>query len=188
MSQLMGNKTMQRRSAPISTAASKPWAVTVLDWPEEAAEAEALAATGALRLLLVAPGVAPPVDWDLTSDWLRRPAPAMDVLARIETMQRRAESDERPPHLDDDGLLWRGLDWVALGPIEVRLVAVLLAHMNRVVSRTELVSAGWPGSPNGTRTLDARVQRLRRRLQRLGLSIGTVRQRGFVLSYASDTP
>jgi len=125
---------------PVVTA--PPWAVTVLDWPEEAAEAEALATTGALRLLLVAPDVAPPVDWDLTSDWLRRPAPPMDVLARIETLQRRAESDEQPPRLDDDGLLWRGLDWVALGPIEARLMTVLLDNMNRVVSRTELVSAG----------------------------------------------
>jgi len=54
---------------PVVTA--PPWAVTVLDWPEEAAEAETLAATGALRLQLVAPDVAPPVDWDLTSDWLK---------------------------------------------------------------------------------------------------------------------
>src|SRR4051794_15910999 len=171
----------------MSTAATKPWAVTVLEWPEEAAEAEALASVGALRLLLVAPDVAPPVDWDLTSDWLRRPAPPLDVLARIETLQRRAESDERPPSLDDDGLLWRGLHWVALGPIEARLMSVLLDNMNRVVSRTELVNAGWPGSPNGTRALDARVQRLRGRIRPLGLTIGNVRQRGLVLSYSADS-
>jgi hypothetical protein len=169
----------------VSVTAATPWAVTVLEWPEEAAEAEALAATGSLRLLLVAPDVPPPVDWDLTSDWLRRPAPTIDVLARIETLQRRAESDERAPHLDDHGLLWRGSDWIALAPIEVRLMTALLENMNRVVSRSELVNAGWPGSPNGTRALDARLQRLRRRVQRIGLSIGNVRQRGFVLRDAA---
>src|SRR3954452_10940197 len=89
-------------------AATTPWAVTVLDWPEQAAEAEALAAVGALRLLLVAPDVAPPVDWDLTSDWLRRPAPTTDVLARIETLQRRAQRAERPPPLENPGPLWGG--------------------------------------------------------------------------------
>ena len=100
-------------------------------------------------------------------------------------MTRRAESDEQPPRLDDDGLLWRGLDWVALGPIEARLMTVLLDNMNRVVSRTELVSAGWPGNPSGTRALDARVQRLRGRIRPVGLGIRNVRQRGLVLSYSA---
>src|SRR5215218_8147846 len=77
----------------VEIAPAKPWSVTVLEWPEQAEEADALAARGALRLLLVAPGVAPPVDWDLTSDWLRRPAEPRDVLARVETLQRRSDGD-----------------------------------------------------------------------------------------------
>jgi hypothetical protein len=165
---------------------AKPWAVTVLEWPEEAEEAEALAAAGVLRLLLVAPGVAPPVDWDLTSDWLRRPAEPRDVLARIETLQRRSDGG-RPLRLDEDGLVWRGLDWVPLGPLEVRLMAVFLENMHRVVKRTELVAAGWPGSARGVRTLDTTIQRLRARVSRLGLEIVNVRRRGFVLIVAPDS-
>jgi hypothetical protein len=164
----------------------KPWTVTVLEWPEQAEEAEALAAAGVLRLLLVAPGVTPPVDWDLTSDWLRRPAEPGDVLARIETLQRRSDGG-RALRLDEDGLVWRGLDWVALGPLEVRLMAVLLENMHRVVKRTELVAAGWPGSARGVRTLDTTIQRLRTRVSRLGLEIVNVRRRGFVLIVAPDS-
>jgi hypothetical protein len=165
---------------------AKPWSVAVLEWPEQADEADALAAAGALRLLLVAPGVAPPVDWDLTSDWLRRPAEPRDVLARVETLQRRSDGD-RPLRLDEDGLLWRGLDWVALGPLEMRLMAVFLENMHRVVKRTELVAVGWPGSSRGMRTLDTTIQRLRGRVARLGLEIVNVRQRGFVLIVAPDS-
>ena len=158
---------------------AKPWSVAVLEWPEQADEAAALAAAGALRLLLVAPGVAPPVDWDLTSDWIRRPADPLDVLARVETLQRRSDGG-RPLRLDEDGLLWRGLDWVALGPLEMRIMAVFLENMHRVVKRTELVAAGWPGSTRGNRTLDTTIQRLRTRVTKLGLEIVNVRQRGFV--------
>jgi hypothetical protein len=160
---------------------AKPWTVTVLDWPEQAGEADELARSGHLRLLLVAPGVAPPIDWDLTSDWLRRPADPQDVLARIETMQRRAEP-RRTTRLDADGLLWRGLEWVALAPVEIPLMACLLRNMDRVVGRHELDNAAWPDGSPGTRALDTRLQRLRSRIAPLGLQITNVRQRGFLLA------
>lgn len=167
----------------VAITPSKPWSVTVLEWPEQADEAAALAACGALRLLLVAPGVAPPVDWDLSSDWLRRPADARDVLARVETLQRRSELEQGPLRLDRDGLLWRGKKWVALAPVEVRLIAVLMDNAHRVVSRSELVNAGWPREERGPRALDVRLQRLRGRINPLGVEIASVRQRGFVLSF-----
>lgn len=169
-------------SAERTAFGAKPWSVTVLDWPEQAEEADALAARSALRLLLVAPGVTPPVDWDLTSDWIRRPAEPGDVLARIETLQRRSEHDSRALRLDDDGLLWRGLSWVALAPVEVRVLSHLMDNSHRVVGRMELINAGWPGEERGPRTLDVRLQRLRTRIAPLGLEIVSVRQRGFVLS------
>jgi hypothetical protein len=167
----------------VAIAPSHSWSVAVLDWPEQADEAEVLAASGALRLLLVAPGVAPPVDWDLSSDWLRRPAEPRDVLARVETLQRRSELDQGPLRLDRDGLLWRGTHWVALAPVEERLMAVLMDNVHRVVSRPELVNAGWPDEQRSSRALDVRLQRLRGRIRPLSLEIASVRQRGFVLSF-----
>jgi hypothetical protein len=170
----------------VLTPLAKPWAVTVLEWPEQSDEVDELARVGHLRLLLVAPGVAPPVDWDLTSDWIRRPADPRDVLARIETMQRRSEAARGALRLDEDGLLWRGLDWVALAPVEIRLMACLLENPNRVVGRPELDAAGWPAGSPGPRALDTRLQRLRVRIAGLGLEIASVRQRGFLLSSAAD--
>ncbi len=164
---------------------ARPLSVAVLDWPEQATAADDLARAGHLRLLLVAPGVAPPVDWDLTSDWLRRPADPQDIYARIETIQRRAKP-ERVLRLDDDGLLWRGFDWVALAPVEVAMVDYLLQHRDRLVSREELESASWPeGDSPSPRALDTRVQRVRNRFAKLGLELAYVRQRGFLLT-ASD--
>ncbi len=166
----------------VGTTLAKPWEVSVLDWPEQAERADELGRAGHLRLLLVAPDVAAPVDWDLTSDWLRRPADQRDVLARIETLQRRSEATESALRLDEDGLLWRGLDWVALAPLELRLAACLLENTHRVVGRSELDAAAWPDGSPGPRALDARLQRLRVRIAALGLEIVSVRQRGFLLS------
>jgi hypothetical protein len=170
----------------VLTPLAKPWAVSVLDWPEQSAEAEELERAGHLRLLLVAPGVEPPIDWDLTSDWLRRPADPRDVLARIETLQRRSEATNAALRLDDSGLLWRGLQWVALSPVEMRLMACLLENVHRVVSRAELDAAGWPDGSPSLRALDTRLARLRRRIAVLGLEVGSVRQRGFLLSYTLE--
>ncbi len=165
---------------PRDTRRSAPWGVAVLEWPEQAEQADALAAAGRLRLLLVAPGVQPPVAWDHTSDWIRRPARDGDMLARIENLQRRVDPAS-VVWIDDDGLLWRGSSWVALAPIEQRLATTLLDRIGRVVTRTELERAGWPdGVP--TRALDSRLQRLRNRIAPLGLRLTNVRRRGFVLA------
>jgi hypothetical protein len=179
---MAGTPTELEGRGPLPNALS----VAVLDWPEQAEEAEALARLGHLRLLLVAPGVAPPVDWDLTSDWLRRPSEPQDVYARIETIQRRVRP-ERIIRLDDDGLLWRGFEWVALAPVEISVFECLLANMHHLVSREDLDAAAWPdGSSPGTRALDTRLQRLRGKVAKLGLEITNVRQRGFLLTTCDE--
>jgi hypothetical protein len=167
----------------LELSGATPGSVAILDWPEQAQEADALAAWGAPRLLLVAPGAEPPVDWDLSSDWLRRPAHARDVMVRVETLQRRSSGGDGPVRLDQDGLLWRGRRWVALPPIEMRIVALFLENAHRVVRRSELASAAWPNETRGPRTLDVRLQRLRARIKPLGLEIASIRQRGFVFTF-----
>lgn len=85
------------------------------------------------------------------------------------------------PDIDEDGLLrYRGA-WVALSPKEEVVLRQLLAGGHRVVSRERLVAAGWPGSGPRTTALDKVVSRLRRRLAPLGLTIHTVRARGFLV-------
>ena len=100
-------------------------------------------------------------------------------------MQRRTEP-KRMTKLDGDGLLWRGLEWVALAPVEISVMACLLRNMNSLVERSELDQAAWPDGPPGTRALDTRLQRLRSRIAPLGLQITNVRHRGFLLTVVDD--
>ncbi len=65
-------------------------------------------------------------------------------------------------------------------------MACLLENVHRVVSRAELDAAGWPDGSPSLRALDTRLARLRRRIAVLGLEVGSVRQRGFLLSYTLE--
>ena len=86
------------------------------------------------------------------------------------------------PVLDEFDVLWRGDRWSALAPIEARMVDVLLARCGSVVSRRELGAAAWPDGMPGTRAaVDARLRRLRDRVEPLGLQIHNVRRRGLML-------
>ena len=109
------------------------------------------------------------------------------MYARIETIQRHA-TPERIIRLDEDGLLWRGFDWVPLAPVEIPLFERLLESMHHLVSHEELYAAARTadaGAP-GPRVLDTRLQRLRSRVAKLGLEITNVRQRGFLLTTCDD--
>ena len=167
----------------VVTTPTKPWSVAVLEWPEQAEEAESLAAHGALRLLLVKPGEAPPVDWDLSSDWLRRPAEPRDVLARVETLQRRSERESGPAE--------HGSGWAALARAEVGGAGAGRGSVDGGVDGERSASRAPIGArerrlarrePGGA-TLDVRLQRLRTRIKPMGLEIASIRQRGYVLTF-----
>ncbi len=83
--------------------------------------------------------------------------------------------------LDDFGLVRHRGRWVALSPHEEAVMQVLLARLGAVVSRQQLAEAVWPGRPGSHRPLTALICRLRRRLEAVGLTIRTVRARGFQL-------
>ena len=86
------------------------------------------------------------------------------------------------PELDEFGLLrFRGR-WVALSPHQEILLRRLLAAAGQVVSRQELAAALWPEHPDEDRTLDAHVSRLRKRVRPFGVTIHTIRARGFLLA------
>ncbi len=76
---------------------------------------------------------------------------------------------------------------MSLAPTEARLFAALLRHPRAVVNRHALASAGWPDRTNAERNVDLYIKRLRRRISPLGLTICTVRQRGYFLEIESST-
>ncbi len=151
-------------------------------WPVEESRRTLLREEGVPRLLLVENGVAPPRTVDDLEDWVRVPADEVDLHARVENLNRKAQSRvEVAPHLDEDGVLRAGPGWVPLPPVEARLTSVLIERYRSVVSRDSLARAGWPTGAPGRNALDVHVLRLRRRIAPLGLSIRTVRSRGYLL-------
>lgn len=83
--------------------------------------------------------------------------------------------------VDESGLLHRGAEWVALSPIQERLVRALLERAGQLVPREELVEAGWGGVAS-PRALDVAMSRLRLKVAGMGIVIHTIRARGFLLA------
>ena len=166
--------------------------VTLIRWPEQEAVRLTLRSEGRPRMLLLNPSTPAPDPGDPLEDWVRIPVAEADLRARVEWLAHRVSYDhpaaaaDRSPHLDEDGLIRVGDDWVALPPVEHRLARALLDRLGAVVTRDALASAGWPDGAPGRNALDVHVLRLRRRLAPLRLTIHTVRSRGYLLS--ADAP
>ena len=157
-------------------------AVELVRWPAEEERRTVLRDRGAARILLVEPAAPAPVSADPMEDWIRLPADEGDLQARMEALRLRLCS---PPDLDHDGMLRYGSTWAALPPIEARLTTVLLERFDKVVGRELLLRHGWPSEEPNRNVLDVHVLRLRRRIEPLGLTIRTIRKRGYVMC-ASD--
>src|SRR5262245_9078037 len=156
--------------------------VVLVRWPAEESRRVELRQDGVPRLLLVDQGVPPPQSADELEDWVRVPADEVDLHARVENLDRRARTRSQiEPVLDSDGVLRVNGAWVSLPPVEARLTGALLGRYGSVVSRDALASFGWPGGAPGRNALDVHVLRLRRRIAPLGLTIRTVRSRGYLL-------
>lgn len=161
--------------------------VVLLRWPAESQRRDDLIERGTARLLLVEDGAAPPDPQDCLEDWIRVPAPEVDLRSRIAALEGRAtrHASSSAPNLDGDGVLRFGSGWVSLPPVEARLTRALVAQFGAVVGRETLARAGWPEGTAGRNALDVHVLRLRRRLAHVGLSIKTVRSRGYLLEAAT---
>jgi hypothetical protein len=155
--------------------------VVVLRWPQEEPDRERLAEEGRPRLLLLEPDVDPPDGGDCSEDWIRLPADDRDVAARLAALSARAARHRPVPHADDQGRLLHRGRWVALSPIEHRLVRELAIHFGTVVTGDQLARAAWPNGGASRGALRIHLSRLRRRIDPLGLEIGTVRSFGHVL-------
>jgi DNA-binding response OmpR family regulator len=161
--------------------------VVLVRWPAEQERRVELLRLGRPRILLLEDDATPPVPEDCLEDWARAPMSETDLAARIAGLQRRFEmhGGAEGPQLDPDGVLHHHDSWVALPPVEARLMTALLDRAGAVVSRETLARAGWPQGSPGRNALDVHVLRLRRRVDPLGLVIRTVRSRGYLLESGS---
>ena len=85
--------------------------------------------------------------------------------------------------LDEFGILRVGDAWVALSPVQERLMGALLERVDAPVARSTLIERAWPGG-EPARALDIHMAKLRARLSALPLAIVTLRGRGFLLTTA----
>ncbi|GJM37271.1 MAG: hypothetical protein DHS20C19_06380 [Acidimicrobiales bacterium] len=160
--------------------------ITLIRWPTEASRLPDLRDSQIPRLLLVDGDVDPPLVVDELEDWIRVPAPEQDLRARVEGLSRRAATAGRcVPEIDEHGVVRFRNEHTAVPPVEARLATALIDNFGAVVSRGELTEAGWPGGHANRNALDVHVLRLRRRLDEAGLSIRTVRSRGYLLEPAT---
>jgi DNA-binding response OmpR family regulator len=91
------------------------------------------------------------------------------------------------PTLDEYGLLRQGATWVALSPIEARLIEAFLSRPGRVLGRNTLAHAGWPNGVPNARSVDSRIKALRKRVAPLALRIHTVRGHGYLADFNAPT-
>ncbi len=160
--------------------------IDVVTWPDQATRLAELRDAGLPRLILVEGSGLPLVTSDPLEDWIRVPADTADLELRIATLRRRVdESEEVRPEMDDAGLVRFGDEWVALPPVEARIVGALVDEWGSVVSREELGRKGWPDdSVNGRNALDVHITRIRKRLRGSGMALRTVRSQGYLLEAA----
>ncbi len=143
-------------------------------------------------------------------DYVVKPLSARELLARVEAVLRRSLGRPRevrgarlgPALIDFERreVRWSDSQRCELSETESALLAFLLAHRDRAVSREELLTRLWGIAPQRveTRTIDMHIARLRTKLrdpsgQPTPEAILTVRAQGYMagpdlLPMSDDTP
>lgn len=126
-------------------------------------------------------------------DYISKPFSRDELLARVQSVLRRANANGVPEIRELEGLVLdvRSLrvtahnQAVPLGPIEFRMLNLFMSQPDRVLSREQIVSRVWRNNSYvDQRTVDVHIRRLRSALEPTGHQhlIQTVRGVGYRLS------
>jgi DNA-binding response OmpR family regulator len=161
--------------------------VAFLRWPEDEERRTALVEERRPRLLLLDAGASPPEPSDCFEDWVTLPVEEQELANRTRALTARvARHQAIEPAVDASCVLRYGDRLLVLPPVEARLASALSTRFGIVVRRDALANAGWPDGPPGRNALDVHLVRLRRRLAGIGLTLRTVRSRGYLLEAATN--
>jgi DNA-binding response OmpR family regulator len=122
-------------------------------------------------------------------DYLIKPFAMAELVARIHAVLRRSRPGGSSISIDDlvinedATLVERGGDSLDLTETERRLLGYLAAHRDRVVSKTQILTAVWGYDGFDENVVEVHVSSLRRKLEAGGRSrlVHTVRGRGYLL-------
>ncbi len=124
-------------------------------------------------------------------DYVTKPFSVPELLARIKTNLRRVSTTNQlvkkeysfqDIRLDTvEKKVFRGENYVRLGPTEFRILILLIANPRHVFSREDLLKEVWGNSVYvETRTVDVHIRRLRKALNEFGADyIRTIRATGY---------
>ncbi len=125
-----------------------------------------------------------------TDDYVIKPFSPRELLARIRAVLRRSTSADNQGQIVTNDLV---LDTISrrvshkgkeihLGPTEYRLLEFFMSHAGRAYSRGQLLDHVWGANAYlEERTVDVHIRRLRKALERAGVShyVQTVRGHGY---------
>jgi two-component system, OmpR family, response regulator len=122
-------------------------------------------------------------------DYLVKPFAMAELVARTHAVLRRSRPGGSSISIDDlvinddATLVRRSGDLVELTDTERRLLAYLAAHRERVVSKTQILTAVWGYDGFDDNVVEVHISSLRRKLEAGGRSrlVHTVRGRGYLL-------
>lgn len=124
-------------------------------------------------------------------DYVTKPFSVPELLARIQTILRRAGNTEKPvikEYVFKDIILkvkekkvFRQDNYIQLSPIEFKILQMLISAPRQVFSREELLKEVWGNSIYvESRTVDVHIRRLRKALNEYGPDyIRTIRATGY---------
>lgn len=127
-------------------------------------------------------------------DYMRKPFPLEELLARVRVLLRRYGINDGSPILENGDLKMDSSSGEAslrgeplmLSPTEFDILHLLARKMDRTVTRDELLKKIWGMSGGDTRTVDVHISRLRKKLDDGGnpaLTTQTLRGRGYRLTW-----
>lgn len=122
-------------------------------------------------------------------DYVTKPFSVPELMARVKTNLRRAPEISTVKELSFEDIridlvekkVFRGENYVHLGPTEFRLLKMLVESPRKVFSREELLKTVWGDNIYvESRTVDVHIRRLRKSLNEYGPDyIRTVRATGY---------
>lgn len=124
-------------------------------------------------------------------DYVTKPFSIPELMARVKTQLRRAPEPQTEKELVFEDIkmdlvekkVFRGENYIHLGPTEFRLLKMLLETPGKVFSREFLLKNVWGNNIYvESRTVDVHIRRLRRSLNEYGPDyIRTVRATGYAI-------